>query len=265
MKAITREEKIMSGENLTPITRKEMFLAKLVGQEIETPSPITRVEKIMNGDKLTPTTREEIFVARASGQEIKAPTPITRKEIFLNEISQKEPTYHTIRFLSEGIVLQESILAYGEMPVYFGEEPTKTDHKFVGWTPDIAVVTGDVDYVAQFRFDGSVARTIISKTITEYSNDTVKSIGDYAFYCSKQLASVNIPNVTSIGKHAFNSCSNLVSVHLPATPPSVQSNSFTSIKSTCVFYVPTGSLATYQANGSWSTYVNQYSFVEEDR
>ena len=45
MKAITREEKIMSGENLTPITRKEMFLAKLVGKEIETPFPITRMEK----------------------------------------------------------------------------------------------------------------------------------------------------------------------------------------------------------------------------
>lgn len=31
MKAITREEKIMSGENLTPITRKEMFLSKISG------------------------------------------------------------------------------------------------------------------------------------------------------------------------------------------------------------------------------------------
>jgi hypothetical protein len=53
MKAITREEKIISGENLTPITRKEMFLAKASGQNIQTPTPITREEiflsKIVGG------------------------------------------------------------------------------------------------------------------------------------------------------------------------------------------------------------------------
>lgn len=52
MKAITREEKIVSGENLTPITRKEMFLAKAAGQDIETPTPITR---------------EEIFLSKITG------------------------------------------------------------------------------------------------------------------------------------------------------------------------------------------------------
>ena len=48
MEAITREEKIMSGENLTPITRKEMFLAKAAGQNIETPEPITREEMFLS-------------------------------------------------------------------------------------------------------------------------------------------------------------------------------------------------------------------------
>ena len=56
MKAITREEKIISGENLTPITRKEMFLAKASGQGINTPEPITREEyflsKIQSGGEL---------------------------------------------------------------------------------------------------------------------------------------------------------------------------------------------------------------------
>lgn len=52
MEAITREEKIMSGENLTPITRKEMFLAKAAGQDVETPEPITR---------------EEIFLSKIGG------------------------------------------------------------------------------------------------------------------------------------------------------------------------------------------------------
>ena len=48
MKAITRKEKIMSGENLTPITRKEMFLAKAAGMDIETPEPITREEMFLS-------------------------------------------------------------------------------------------------------------------------------------------------------------------------------------------------------------------------
>lgn len=48
MEAITREEKIMSGENLMPITRKEMFLAKAAGMDVETPEPITREEMFLS-------------------------------------------------------------------------------------------------------------------------------------------------------------------------------------------------------------------------
>ena len=54
MEAITREEKIISGENLTPITRKEMFLAKAAGQNVKTPEPITR---------------EEMFLSKIQGSE----------------------------------------------------------------------------------------------------------------------------------------------------------------------------------------------------
>lgn len=48
MTPITREEKIMSGENLTPITRKELFLAKAAGQNVITPTPITREEMFLD-------------------------------------------------------------------------------------------------------------------------------------------------------------------------------------------------------------------------
>jgi hypothetical protein len=247
MEAITREEKIMSGENLTPITRKEMFLAKLVGQEIETPSPITRVEKIMNGDKLTPTTREEIFIARASGQEIKAPTPITRKEIFLNEISQKEPTYHTIRFLNEGIVLQESILAYGEMPVYTGAEPidqSGNDGEFIGWSPDVIAVTSDVDYVAQFKvipqfeyanIDGSsYAITDVDGynygdvvLPTEYNGLPVVMVSASGFKNNQSLTGVTIPDgYITINNRAFDGCSNLLYVEIVSNLTEIKAIAF---------------------------------------
>ena len=51
MKAVTRAEKIMTGENIKPITRKEMFLAKAAGQDVTTPEPITREEHFLSKTK----------------------------------------------------------------------------------------------------------------------------------------------------------------------------------------------------------------------
>lgn len=50
-----------------PLTRYQMFLAKIAGRNIEIPMPITRLEH---------------FLARAAGMEIETPTPITREEIY---------------------------------------------------------------------------------------------------------------------------------------------------------------------------------------
>lgn len=52
MSEVTREEKLLNaiatGENadFEPITRQEMYLAKMAGQSVDTPEPITRVEKL---------------------------------------------------------------------------------------------------------------------------------------------------------------------------------------------------------------------------
>ena len=61
-----------------------------------------------------------------------------------------------------------------------------------------------------------VYRTILDRSISgAYVNDSVESVGDYAFaYCSK-LTSVDFPLVTSIGTYAFNGCSALTSVNFP--------------------------------------------------
>jgi hypothetical protein len=62
---------------------------------------------------------------------------------------------YTIRFYNESIMLQAIMVAYGDLPVYTGSEPTKESsdtatYKFSGWSPEIAVVTGNADYYAQF-------------------------------------------------------------------------------------------------------------------
>lgn len=58
MEPITREEKLMAGVELEPITRKEMFLAKAAGRDIETPEPITREEFFLS--KITGGSGEEL-------------------------------------------------------------------------------------------------------------------------------------------------------------------------------------------------------------
>lgn len=56
-------------------------------------------------------------------------------------------------------------------------------------------------------------RQAITKLIIE---DSVTSIGNYAFYYCKGITSVTIPsNVTNIGNSAFNQCYNLTSVIIP--------------------------------------------------
>ena len=200
----------------------------------------------------------------------------------------EELRYYTVRFLNGDTVLQTSTVAYGEMPIYTGEEPTpEVDYAFEGWTPEIAVVTCDADYAAKFKYTKSVTRAIIDGTIREYSSATATKVVYYAFMersalesvdlpnatevgygafrsCSA-LTSVNIPSVTTIGGQAFIYCAALVCVKLPTTPPSVSTDSFKYINADCVFYVPTGSLAEYQANSKWDSLTSNYSFVEEDR
>lgn len=58
--------------------------------------------------------------------------------------------YYTITYLdSDGVtVLKTESVAYGSIPSY---NPTKDDFNFAGWTPALAVVTGNASYVASWE------------------------------------------------------------------------------------------------------------------
>ena len=157
------------------------------------------------------------------------------------------------------------------------------------YTIKIAVVSGS------FTFYGSSTYTLLRKNTTSdenrvYSNcvqavrlgSGVTSIGNYAFYDCPSLASITIPSgvtsigagvftscyslasitipsgVTSIGNSAFNSCYGMAEYHLlPTTPPTAGTTVFNKIVSDCVIYVPSASLADYQAADNWSTYASK--------
>lgn len=59
--------------------------------------------------------------------------------------------------------------------------------------------------------DDAVVDSIINKTITEYFDNNVESVGECAFYGCSELISVNLPNVKSIGKWGFLRCTKLES------------------------------------------------------
>ena len=60
-----------------------------------------------------------------------------------------------------------------------------------------------------------VARSIVNKTITAYSDNEITTVGAYAFYGCNKMTSVNLQNATSVGQDAFNGCSTLTDVNLP--------------------------------------------------
>ncbi|MDC7126422.1 MAG: leucine-rich repeat protein [Spirochaetales bacterium] len=86
--------------------------------------------------------------------------------------------------------------------------------------------------------------------------DGVKTIGKYAFsYCYK-LESVEFPtSIETIGDGAFKKCTSLTSFTCPrTTPPALGEDVFTNVNSSCVIYVPSGSVNTYKNADGWSTW-----------
>ena len=68
-------------------------------------------------------------------------------------IATFEAMKYQIRFLNGTVVLQDTMVSYGEIPTYTGEEPTKEGHTFIGWSPTIYAVDKNQDYQATFSIN----------------------------------------------------------------------------------------------------------------
>lgn len=76
-----------------PITIEEFFFAEILGEAVQAPEPLTRYQIYLAkiaGREIEipyPETRLEYFLARAAGMDISTPVPITREEIFWSNYS----------------------------------------------------------------------------------------------------------------------------------------------------------------------------------
>lgn len=114
-------------------------------------------------------------------------------------------------------------------------------------------IPSSVTQVSDYAFYGCVAL----KTLNILGSTTI--IGHHTFYYCRELLKLTIPaSVTIIGINAFANATKLLEIDcLPATPPSIQSNSFTSLPSNCVIRVPAASLVAYQAATNWSAHASK--------
>ncbi len=100
------------------------------------------------------------------------------------------------------------------------------------------------------------------------TDETVISIGDYAFFECSGLASITIPdNITSIGKNAFESCIGLNYLELPASISSIGDYAFSSCNELENFVFYKGSINVGEAvfDGCTKLKAIWYEGDEEDR
>lgn len=88
-------------------------------------------------------------------------------------------------------------------------------------------------------------------------------IGRRAFSNNVALTSLEIPeNVTSIGYQAFNYCIGLQSIKFHSTtPPTIANQAFQDLPTTCIIYVPAGTLSAYTSTANMPS-SSTYTYIE---
>ena len=132
------------------------------------------------------------------------------------------------------------------------------------------VIDGSVTEIVESDLEGATA----IYTYSIYNRTNLKSVtvptgvtrvGSYAIaYCEALTTMVLPESITSLDGRAFAGDINLTKVTLKAqTPPSLKVSTVESIPTTCIFEVPSKSLAAYKSAEGWSTIANQIVAIEE--
>lgn len=247
-----------------------------------------------------------MFLAKLGGADVTTPTPITRKEQFLQKAIEGGGNSGGSSGGDEGwigdgnthiwIALQEGrtspmlgVCPKGTVTVDWGDGTTPdtltgTSTSTVKWTPTHAYAEPG-DYVIRLTVDGEMGfygsiTTNENSGILRHSSaaDTrnqvyqnavqkiecgsgVTSIGSYAFQRCYSLASIAIPDsVTRIGGSTFAYCFSVIlydfSNHT-VVPVLSNTNAFTSVAPDCETRVPAALYDEWIAATNWATYASQ--------
>ena len=86
--------------------------------------------------------------------------------------------------------------------------------------------------------DDAVIDSIIQRTITEFNDNSIDTIGSYAFHSCTALTTVDLPNVTTIAYSAFYGCTTLNSVNIPSVTSIDAYNAFSNCKALTEIVLP---------------------------
>lgn len=122
--------------------------------------------------------------------------------------------------------------------------------------------------------DDEMCDQIITRTVTEYKENRISKIGEYAFWGCTALAIVDVPNVTSICANSLSGCSVLTALILRSDAVVVLENtnalanangmSNSAIANgTGYVYVPSALVDSYKAATNWSAYADQILAIED--
>lgn len=97
--------------------------------------------------------------------------------------------------------------------------------------------------------DLNVYYQIFNKTIAEFKDDKLTTVGEYAFYSCASLTEVDLPNCTNLYMRSFNYCTNLKKVNIPSVT-TIDSEAFFMCKALEIIDFPSCSIIAASSFGN---------------